>query len=94
MSEISQKQKGVPWDEMDEKIERGEIDPPENGFYTTGILNILNMLIEHKEFQRPKGKRMPIFTEKETFLLMDYIFFKPKGWRAPRPFPDTGHSNP
>ena len=93
MSEISQKQNEIPWDEIDEQIERGEIDPPEDGYYTTGVLNVLNMLLEEKRFQRPRGKNMPIFTQGELDLLVWYIFSKPEGWGAPRPFSYTKHTN-
>lgn len=93
MNKTSQKQKEVSWDEIDEKIERGEIDPPESGFYTAGVVSIINMAFEKKDFQRPRGKNMPTFTEAEMGLLLDYIFFKPKGWGAPRPFSKIKRTN-
>ena len=63
-------------DDLDEKIELGDLDP-EAGFYTRGVLNILNLIMKAKKFQRPRGKYMRTFTEEETRILADYIFFKP-----------------
>ncbi len=66
----------IPLDELDLQIEQGEIDP-ENGFYATAVLNVLNIWRKSKKFQRPRGKNMPVFTQEEALLLGRYLFLKP-----------------
>lgn len=63
-------------DALDLRIERAETDP-KDGFYTAGVLAILNMIRRSKKFQRPHGKNMPIFSEEEVKVIADMLFFKP-----------------
>ena len=64
-------------DEEDLKIERGELDPVEEGLlYPKGVLVVLNMLFKDKRLQRPKGKQSPKFTQEEIDALACFIFFK------------------
>ncbi len=65
----------APLDAIDLQIEQGDLDPDE-GFYTAGVLNILNMLKKSKRFQRPRGENMPVFSEAEVMELADFLFFK------------------
>jgi len=64
-------------DSDDLKIEKGEIDPPNEGiFYPKGVLNILGMILRAKKFQRPRGKASPTFSIEEVRALTDLLFFK------------------
>ena len=68
--------KGHQLSALDLRIERAEMDP-KDGFYTTGVLHILNMLKKSKKFQRPRGKDMPVFSEEELKAIADQLFLKP-----------------
>ncbi len=61
----------------DIKIEKGDLDPPEeNTFYPKGVLNILGMVFRSKKCERPRGKESPTFSKEEITALADLIFFK------------------
>jgi hypothetical protein len=66
-------------DEEDLKIERGELDPVEEGYlYPKGVLTVLNLIFKKKNYERPKGKQSPKFSTEEITALADFIFFKPE----------------
>src|SRR3989338_11430107 len=64
-------------DADDIKIEKGELDPPEeNMFYPKGVLNILNMTFRSKKCERPRGKESFTLSKEQITALADLIFFK------------------
>ncbi|MEK7515610.1 MAG: terminase small subunit [Patescibacteria group bacterium] len=64
-------------DADDIKIEKGDLDPPEeNMFYPKGVLTILNTIFRSKKHERPRGKESPTFSKEEVTALADLIFFK------------------
>lgn len=65
-------------DEEDLKIERGDLDPPdERSFYPKGVLTALGLVFKLKTLARPRGKQSPIFSFEEIYAIADLIFFKP-----------------